>query len=255
MLKTVSSKQSLVLFKHNRNSSNIFADGVRSIQLILKEDYASLFSKMHSLLSSGIEYTSFVDLWKKLCAEACKQLESKISSYADGNQDDIKRVSTKFRGNLGEIFAEAFFSSGLASEYFDGSTYEPVDPDNERFFDAKVKMHDGVEACIQIKNYAIADVDKETFWKAAAEDRYQLDEIGESETIVYLSSPRQFIFSFTETKKIFIEDHIGIVAFLGPKYIDSKKIQGDIKQHIIARANMFKSIADEIASLREEDFR
>ena len=255
-MKTISSKKSLILFEQNRSSSNIhhINDNI-DIRLLLKENYANVFNLLAEELKTK-QYVSFVKLWHKICSNECKNVRTKLrqlilNDYEDA-ESDIDVVVKKFRGNLGEIFAEMFFTNNL-SQYVDGSTYDVVDPTNERFIDATaVSTIDGLPVGIQIKNYDVSLVSKEIFDKAAAEDCYWLridKKINDKDIITYLASPHQIVFSFTDALDLFKDSHTDVVIFLGPKYIDNIKLQGDIKMKIPARWQIFKKIADEILSV------
>lgn len=251
-MKTISSQKSLILFDQNRSDSNIYAlNGVDDIRVFVKPFYESLFAVLAEELKTK-QYTSFVKLWHRLCDVKCAELLAKIESLA--SKDDAEKVVMKFRGNCGEILAEAFFRSGLASEYVDGSTYVPVDPSNERFVDADVKSAtDGLPVGVQVKNYGKALVKGEIFNKAAAEDTFRLriDCIVRPEDVgSYLSSPRQIIFSFTPAEKFLIENNSRVVLFLGPDFIDRKKLHGDVVKNVPARWRMFERIAEEIKEVK-----
>jgi len=254
-MQTVSGQKSLILFDQNRSDSNVYSfDGVDDIRLFIKPHYENLFVGLAEELKTK-QYTSFVKLWHKLCDSECKALRDKLAAaLPDKNKDGADRVTAKFRGNCGEIFAEAFFLNGLASEYVNGSTYRPVDPTNERFVDADVKsVIDGLPMGVQVKNYDSVLVKGEIFNKAAAEDMFRLrnDSLVQPEDFVaYLSSPRQIIFSFTPAEKFLIESNSKIVLFLGPDFIDRKKLHGDVSKNVPARWRMFELIAEEIKEVK-----
>lgn len=254
-MQTVSSLKSLILFDQNRSDSNVFSlDGVDDIRLFCKLHYENLFSGLAEELKTK-QYTSFVKLWHKLCDSECRALRDRLAAaLPDKNKDGADRVTAKFRGNCGEIFAEAFFLNGLASEYVNGSTYRPVDPTNERFVDADVKsVIDGLPIGVQVKNYDSVLVKGEIFNKAAAEDMFRLRNDGlvqPKDFVTYLSSPRQIIFSFTPAEKFLIESNSKIVLFLGPDFIDRKKLHGDISKNVPARWRMFELIAEEIKEVK-----
>lgn len=253
-MKTVSSDKSLVLFEQNRSTSNIhhINDGIGT-KLLLKDNYFNVFNTLAEELKTK-QYVSFVKLWHKVCDKECSAVRAKLrdlilNDYEDA-ESDIDKVVMKFRGNLGEIFAEAFFTNNL-SQLVDGNAYEPVDPTNERFIDAtSTSIADGLPIGIQVKNYDVVFVHKETFDKAAAEDCYWLridKKIKSEDVATYLASPHQVIFSFTDTQELFKESHADVVMFLGPQYIDNAKLQGNVKMKIPARWQFFKKIADEIS--------
>lgn len=253
-MKTISSDKSLVLFDQNRSSSNIhhINDGIGT-KLLLKDNYFNVFNTLAEELKTK-QYVSFVKLWHKVCDKECSIVKAKLralilNDYEDA-EPDIEAVVKKFRGNLGEIFAEMFFTNNMF-QLVDGSSYEPVDPTNERFIDAtSVSTADGLPIGIQVKNYNVELVKKETFDKAAAEDSYWLrvdKKIKPEDFSAYLSSPHQLILSFTDTQSLFKTSHADVVMFLGPKDIDNAKIQGDIKHKFPSKWQLFKKIADEIS--------
>lgn len=255
-MKTVSSEKSLVLFDQNRSSSNIHHvnEGIGT-RLLLKENYANVFNTLSESLKSA-QYVSFVKLWRNVCNEECGAVKEKLkklimNDYEDA-APDIERVVMKFRGNLGEIFAELFFTNRL-SQFVDGDDYRPVDPGNERFIDAtSTSPIDGLPIGIQVKNYDVELVHKETFDKSAAEDCYWLRidrKIEKKDIETYLSSPHQVIFSFTDAKDLFKTSHADVVMFLGPQYIDKARLHGDYKMKIPSRWKLFKDVADEISKV------
>lgn len=257
-MKTISSDKSLVFWKQNQNGTNIYVNGGKNMCLFLKDNYLNVFKTIQTELSDTTKhYTSFVKLWHKTCKDECDVVRKAIRAliihdYEDACSD-IEKVVMKFRGNLGEIFAEAFFTSNLMSDICDGTTYDAVDPDNERFVDADVISNaTGLKIGVQVKNYDTSLVSKEIFDKALAEDmmRIRIDKLIPSDKIAdYLSSPHQMIFSFTDTQDIFIESNAPAITFIGPKDIDAKHIQGDIRRHIAPNIRMFQKICNEIESL------
>ena len=257
-MKTTLGQKSLVLWKQNQNKTNIYVNGGNDVRLFLKGNYLNMFKTIKDKLADSANcYTSFVKLWHKTCKDECDNVRNAVRSlivhdYEDA-QSDIEKVVMKFRGNVGEIFAEAFFSSNLMSDICDGSTYEVVDPDNERFVDADVVSNStGMKIGVQVKNYDTSLVSKEIFDKALAEDsmRIRIDKLIPTDKIAdYLSSPHQMIFSFTDAKDIFIDSNSPAIMFIGPKDIDAKHIQGDAKRHIAPNIRMFQKICTEIESL------
>ena len=257
-MKTTLGQKSLVLWKQNQNKTNIYVNGGNDMHLFLKGNYLNMFKTIKDKLADSANcYTSFVKLWHKTCKDECDNVRNAVRSlivhdYEDA-QSDIEKVVMKFRGNVGEVFAEAFFSSNLMSDVCDGSTYDAVDPDNERFVDADVVSNStGMKIGVQVKNYDTSLVSKETFDKALAEDmmRIRIDKaIPNSKMLQYLSFPHQMIFSFTDANDLFIETNANAVMFIGPKDIDSKNIQGNAKKRIAPNCRMFEKICDEISSL------
>lgn len=257
-MKTILSQKSLVLWKQNQNKTNIYVNGGNDIRLVLKDNYLNVFKTIETELADSANcYTSFVKLWHKVCKDECNNVRNAVRSlilhdYKDA-QSDVEKVVMKFRGNLGEIFAEAFFSFNLLSDICDGSTYDAVDPDNERFVDADVVSNStGLKIGVQVKNYDMSLVSKETFDKALAEDsmRIRIDKaIPNDKLLQYLAFPHQIIFSFTDANDLFVSTNANAVMFIGPKDIDSKNIQGNIKKHIAPNCRMFEKICNEISTL------
>ena len=255
-MKTISNEKSLVLFDQNRSGSNIhhINEGIGT-RLLLKENYSNVFITLAESLKST-QYVSFVKLWHNVCNEECRIVREKlrkliINDYEDADSD-IDNVVKKFRGNLGEIFAEMFFTNHL-SQFVNGNDYQPVDPSNERFIDAtSTSLVDGLPIGIQVKNYNVELVHKEIFDKSAAEDCYWLrtdKKIENKDVVTYLSSPHQVIFSFTDARELFKTSHADVVMFLGPQHIDKAKLHGDPKMKIPARWKLFKDVADEISKV------
>lgn len=258
-MKTILDQKSLVFWKQNQNGTNIYVNGGKDIHLFLKDNYLNVFKTIRDELSDKSKsYTSFVKLWHKVCNDECNIVRKSvreliIHDYEDA-QADIEKVVMKFRGNLGEIFAEAFFKANLVSDICDGSTYMTVDPDNERFVDGNaISNATGLNIGIQVKNYNVSLVPKEIFDKALAEDsmRIRIDKsVPQDKLIDYLSSPHQMIFSFTDAQNLFIESNADAIIFFGPKDIDSKKLQGDLKKKIKPNWMFFDKICKEIENLK-----
>ena len=265
-MKTISHPtESLILWDSNRNKSNIHNDGKTEMKLFLKESYLRVFSTMSNELADKTkQLVSLCKLWHKVVEDECKAVRKSchtliLHDYEEAEddiqrvEDDIQRAVDKFRGNLGEIFAEALFTSGYGVDICDPSSYTPVDPKHERFSDADALAPDGLPIGVQIKNYNVSSVPHEVFVKAAAEDRLRIAEgrIPQNQVLEYLSQPRQVILSFTDTIDIFKKDDTlkKVVVFLGPKYIESKHLHGDPELGTPANWRFFKKIADEISSL------
>lgn len=258
-MNTITSKKSLVFWEQNQNKTNIYVNGGTDIKLFLKDNYINVFKKLRDELKDKDKtYTSFVKLWHKVCDDECdvvrKAVRTLIKHDYEDAEHDITRVVNKFRGNLGEIFVEAFFLANLASEICDGSTYVPVDPTNERFVDADVISNaTGLPIGVQIKNFDKSFVESEVFNKALAEDamRLRIDKTIPAEMVAeYLSAPHQIIFAFTDTMDMFIENNAAAVMFLGPKYIDSKKLQGDMAKKLPANWRFFDKIYNELLAVK-----
>lgn len=258
-MNTISSKNSLILAKQTLNKSNIFDID----ELFFKDNYHNVFAGIAALFSSDKKFGTFTDIWHKFCTEECAAVKQKVSDHvkkhieggklSDEDEELIKRVVVKFRGNLGEIFAEAFIREGYMSKLCKASVYNTVDPNNEEYVDAEsISASDGLPVGIQIKNYnkfAIDSIDTcGIFNKASVSALRQIHQLKSIEDAqMYLKQPHQIIFSFTKLGSDFIvERYLKDVIFFGPKDIDSVYLQGNIKKNISANWLFFKTIADEI---------
>ena len=73
--------------------------------------------------------------------------------------------------------------------------------------------------------------------------------IKDEDILEFLKSPCQYIISMTDVKNDILTDrYLSSVVFLGPKWLDMKKIQGSVKTGENAKWKMFEQIADEIDS-------
>ena len=116
------------------------------------------------------------------------------------------------------------------------------------FLDAQaIHIADGMPIGVQVKNYAVHPgktnaVSWEVFTKSMAMTTYwlQCSDLVKPENLAeFLSSPRQFIFSFTPVSYDIIADNYKkAVKFIGPADIDKLDLQH--------KAYAFKQIADEI---------
>ena len=257
-MNTISGNNSLILSEHTINRSNIF--GID--RLFFKDNYFNVFNSIANKFSSGKVYGKFTAVWHEVCMAECNAVKNKVAEYIKQlNQDKldkadeelVNRVVVKFRGNLGEIFAEAFIREGYMSKLCKASVYNTVDPNNEEYVDAEsISASDGLPVGIQIKNYnkfALDSIDTcSIFNKASVSALRQIHQLKSIEdTQMYLKQPHQIIFSFTELGSDFIvERYLKDVIFFGPKDIDSVYLQGNIKKNINANWLFFKTVADEI---------
>ena len=258
-MNTISSKNSLILAKQTLNRSNIFDID----ELFFKDNYHNVFAGIAALFSSGKKFGTFTDIWHKFCTEECAAVKQKVSDHvkkhieggklSDEDEELIKRVVVKFRGNLGEIFAEAFFREGYMANLCKVSTYNTVDPTNDEYVDAEsISASDGLPVGIQIKNYnkyAEKSVDaREIFNKACVSYLRGLHTLKtDVDKLLYISQPHQIIFSFTELgSELIVDGYNKEIIFFGPKEINSKYLQGNVKKNISANWLFFKTIADEI---------
>lgn len=247
-MNTISGPKSLILFEQNRNRSNIFSND-QDPRLLLKEHYFNVFNNIAEKFSDGQRYGSFVKIWYSIVDAECVAVYDTMESYT-GDVASINLVVNKFRGNLGEIFAEKIFKSGKIA-LVDAEHYDTVDPNNERFLDATgINSNTGLPMGIQVKNYKFGNnVSGEIFCKAAAEAGLAIfdGDISQNDLSEYTSMPHEMIFSFTDVVyDLLKEQYKNTVIFFGPRDIDKLGLQGN--KDIIPNARFFRQIADEIAA-------
>ena len=232
----------LVSWKRNENMSNIYVSAIGGDEMFLKPYYVAVFENCANFLKSK-KVNSFVEnVWQPICDDACKSVHNAVSN-ACHNVDisSIDRVVNKFRGNLGEMLVEMLAENGLL-DFIKPGTYDPVDPTSEEFFDATAKRN-GMLVGIQVKNYSkFNKVGLEVFLKAAAQSDLWLrrDQLPNLD----MTSPCQYIISTSEAENCLTERFNGSVVFLGPKWLDSKRITGSTKTKESAKWMMFAEVAD-----------
>lgn len=249
---------SLILWERNTNRSGIGISTLNGNHLFLKPFYLEVFQTIASKLKSH-SYAKFID---KLWMPTINVVESKLKKTlkhifwnlnkdkpSNFNKDDIERVVSKFQGNLGEIFAEKFFTSGLGSDVCKPESYAPVDPCHEEGVDAiSVSPISNLKLGIQVKNYSKDNkVGLETFRTAGDESDKYVHTLTVDKFEDFLRCPCQCIFSFTEAVDILKEQYESRVKFLGPSYIEAKKLCGRAGDRC-GNWTFFQDIADEIAS-------
>ena len=240
----------LVSWKRNENMSNIYASAVGGDEMFLKPHYAAVFEDCANLLKSA-KVNSFVEnVWQPICDGACSDVRTAVSRVANVDISAIDRVVAKFRGNLGEMLVEMLAENGLL-DFIKPGTYDPVDPTREEFFDATAKRN-GLPIGIQVKNYSkFNKVGLEVFLKAAAQSDLWLrrDEMCKSCLEDFTSSPCQYVISTSEASLGLEERFKGSVVFLGPKWLDSKRITGSTKTGESAKWMMFAEVAEAVNNL------
>ena len=233
----------LVSWKRNENMSNIYASAVGGDEMFLKPYYAAVFEDCANLLKNA-KVNSFVEnVWQPICDGACSDVRTAVSRVANVDISAIDRVVAKFRGNLGEMLVEMLAENGLL-DFIKPGTYDPVDPTREEFFDATAKRN-GMLVGIQVKNYSkFNKVGLEVFLKAAAQSDLWLrrDQIPNLD----MTSPCQYVISTSEASLGLEERFKGSVVFLGPKWLDSKRITGSTKTKESAKWMMFAEVADAV---------
>ena len=245
----------LVAWKRNENTSNIYVSAIGGDEMFLKPYYVSVFKECANMLKNT-KANSFVEnVWQPICDDACKSVHKAVSDACRSNGIDvdissIERVVNKFRGNLGEILVEMLADNGLL-DFIKPGTYDPVDPTREEFFDATAKRN-GMLVGIQVKNYSkFNKVGLEVFLKAAAQSDLWLrrDEMCKSRLEEFTSSPCQYVISTSEASLGLEERFKGSVVFLGPKWLDSKRITGSTKTGESAKWMMFAEVAEAVNNL------
>ena len=233
----------LVSWKRNENMSNIYASAVGGDEMFLKPHYAAVFEDCANLLKNA-KVNSFVEnVWQPICDGACSDVRTAVSRVANVDISAIDRVVAKFRGNLGEMLVEMLAENGML-DFIKFGTYDPVDPTREEFFDATAKRN-GLPIGIQVKNYSkFNKVGLEVFLKAAAQSDLWLrrDQIPNLD----MTSPCQYVISTSEASLGLEERFKGSVVFLGPKWLDSKRITGSTKTKESAKWMMFAEVANAV---------
>ena len=214
--------------------------------MFLKPHYAAVFEDCANLLKNA-KVNSFVEnVWQPICDGACNDVRTAVSRVANVDISAIDRVVAKFRGNLGEMLVEMLAENGLL-DFIKPGTYDPVDPTREEFFDATAKRN-GMLVGIQVKNYSkFNKVGLEVFLKAAAQSDLWLrrDQIPNLD----MTSPCQYVISTSEASLGLEERFKGSVVFLGPKWLDSKRITGSAKTKESAKWMMFAEVANAVNKL------
>lgn len=254
-MQTVSSSPStsLIYWNQNANKSNLSEANFNGNALVLKPFYFKVFSSIASALKDN-HVTKFISLWQDTMSEAESELRPFISNaFLNHTADDAKmaeRVVNKFRGNCGEIFAEKLFTSGLGADVCKVGSYVPVDPHHEEGVDATgVSNVSGLKIGIQVKNFSSGEVDIDVFRTAGDESdklSHSLESVEQFKD--FLRCPSQVILSFTDARKIIVQQYEKRVRFLGPSYIESRGLCGK-QGNACGNWTFFQDIADEISIL------
>ena len=136
-MKTLTGDNSLLLWKQNRNNTNILQPiGDTTYDEFVKHLIYDFFKDLRKSFEKGNKY-SFCKEWQKVSEKHWKIMRNKcVSFFKTETKDVIDKVVSKIKGNIGEIFAELFFTNCGGMKWIVPSSYEPVDPTNERFIDA-----------------------------------------------------------------------------------------------------------------------
>lgn len=242
----------LVAWKRNENMSNIYVSAIGGDEMFLKNYYTTVFEDCANILKN-VKASSFVEnVWLPVCDSACRSVHIALLEALNGNgcfvESSIDRVVTKFRGNLGEMLVEMLAENGIL-DFLKPGTYVPVDPAKEEFFDA-TGTRNGLSVGIQVKNYSkFHKVGLEVFLKAAAQSDLWLrrDDIcgtDKSRLPEFVDSPCQYVISTAEAEPGLEQMFRGSVVFLGPKWLDSKRLTGSAKTKESAKWSMFAEVAE-----------
>ena len=249
MLKTIHGQYSLLLWKQNRNGVNILQPiGNTSYDDFIKGNVRDFFYDLKVAFSGDQKKHSFCKEWEKLWLVWWSILEDNVRDYFGvTDKEVIDTVVAKIKGNIGEIFAELFFTHCGGMKWIKPDTYTPVDPTNERFTDASASDPTGKVRCgIQVKNYS-GEIPSQVFWKAAVEDTIAIRDAGPHLREDYLRRKRQFIFSFTEEKfSPNMEAYKTYTEVIGPKEIDKELEMNEF------RLDILQILLDEIDALEKE---
>lgn len=249
----------LVAWKRNENMSNIYVSSLGGDIMLLKPHFAAVFEDCANVLKHA-RIASFVnDVWDPICTQHCAEVRNDIVKRLENSNfsvdfNAVERVVNKFRGNLGEILVEMLAGNGML-DFITPGTYEPVDPEHEEFYDAK-GMRNGLPVGIQVKNYGKHNkVDEEVFMKAAAQsDRWLRKDrvVSQDDIMEFISTPCQYIIATSLPKnEQYIDWFKGSVVFLGPKWLDSKRITGSSKTGESPKWKMFDEVAKLVLQLDE----
>lgn len=258
-LTTLTGDKSLILAQQTLNRSNILGLG----DLFFKDNYFNVFDQIaRDFESATASFNTFTDKWQEVIAieealikqQLIKYLTTALSKseITDEDKSHINLILNKFRGNCGEIFAEAFFRKGFMSSLGIESIYDPVDPTNERYDDGRsYSMADGLPIGIQVKTFSkhtsSAINSQEIFNKTTAMYVRTLLSLSDSDKLKFMTQPRQIIFSFTDFAEDYIqEDYKETTLFIGPKFINKANLQGNFKKGLKPNYKFFKDIADTI---------
>lgn len=258
-LTTLTGDKSLILTQQTLNRSNIL--GLED--LFFKNNYFNVFNRIaNDFESTAKPFATFTDKWQEVIEveealikqQLIKYLTTSLSKseITDEDKSHINLILNKFRGNCGEIFAEAFFREGFMSSFGIKNIYEPVDPTNERYDDGRsYSMRDGLPIGIQVKTFSkhtsSAINPREIFDKTVTMYTLTLLSLSDSDKLKFMTQPRQIIFSFTDFAEDYIKkDYEIITLFVGPKDINKANLQGNFKKGLTPNYTFFKDIAEAI---------
>lgn len=261
-LTTLTGDKSLILSRQTLNRSNILGLG----DLFFKNNYFNVFNRIANDFESATgSFATFTDKWQDVIAEEEVLIKQQLIKYlttslskseiTDEDKSHINLILNKFRGNCGEIFAEAFFKTGFMSLHGIKNIYEPVDPTNEQYDDGRsYSMADGLPIGIQVKtfskNTSSAINSREIFNKTTAMYARTLFSLSDSDLLKFRTRPRQIIFSFTDFAEDYIKnEYAKTTLFVGPTDINKANLQGNFKTGEPPNSSFFKDIAETIKNI------
>lgn len=161
-LKTIAQSR-LYAWEQNRNKQNIFK--TENLENYILQHYKDFWNGFKSKVSSK-DLVSFTKTWVQNCDRYWNIFYESLKKEKECTDEQATKIANKFRGNVGEILAEYILTE--FGSYIDKSTYDPVDPSNERFVDAFAQSKDGVDVNIQVKNFS-GELDYLAFYKLGIE--------------------------------------------------------------------------------------
>lgn len=255
-MQTISSEKTLLTWSRNSNMSNIYLSSINADELFVKPFIEKVFRDVVDVFKAG-PTDSFVKTWLKACdvneRALAKELTSRLrtAGILDANAAmRINRVTSKFKGNVGEIMVEMLAENGIL-DFIKPGSYLTVDPDNEQYIDAEA-VRDGLPVGIQIKNYdGHNKLTREVLTKAAAMSDLWLrrdKKVADEDILDFIKTPCQYVISTADAGSELLEtDYRNSVVILGPRWLDSRNIQGSIKTGEAPLWRMFRDVADEIS--------
>lgn len=197
--------------------------------------------KIKSLAKEAFEYmlerskeglSSVTKAWILVCTVKCKELDAFIKTQRpNASEENINKVAHKFRGNIGEIFAEALVLGNYLANEDVACVYIPIDALHEDRTDALTysSTNPKLPMNIQVKNWAEIKPGFEIIERLEAAYALNIFELPEELSKEYKSIPRQILISTTDwddKAKMAINDptkhHKDIVTLVGPKEIDRR---------------------------------
>ena len=206
--------------------------------------------KIKSLAKEAFEYmlerskeglSSVTKAWILVCTAKCNELVAFIKvQRPNASEENINKVAHKFRGNIGEIFAEALVLGNYLANEDVACVYIPIDALHEDKTDASTysSTNPNILMNIQVKNWAeikpgldiimyleaMDNLNRKRYRKENPEWKNRLET-----EIEWDSRARQILISATDwddKAKMAMNDptkhHKDIVALVGPKEIDRR---------------------------------